>query len=172
MATAVVLRHRASRRHQGLDWSSSDEPTALQTRIRSMVDKNIKPVNVIQVMLVRRILPCQSRTCHLWEFDPAEHQTLQQFFGTTHEDIWKVLFKASETWPKMTEDRGHDLAHPASSVSLLRFKVYPLLAYSRKTSKLPFLFFQGWTKRAEQIQCVTSLVLACSELASLVLHHV
>ena len=59
-------------------------------------------------MLVRRILPCQSRTCHLWEFDPAKHQTLLQFFGTTHEDIWKVLFKSNESWPKMTEDRGHD----------------------------------------------------------------
>ena len=42
---------------KGLDWSSSDELTTLQTRIRSMVDKNIKLVNVIQVMLVRRILP-------------------------------------------------------------------------------------------------------------------
>ena len=61
---------------KGLDWSSSDELAALQTHIRSMVDKNIKLVNVIQVMLVRRILPCQSRTCHLWEFDPAKHQTL------------------------------------------------------------------------------------------------
>ena len=78
---------------KGLDWSSSDELTTLQTRIRSMVDKNIKLVNVIQVMLVRRILPCQSRTGHLWEFDPAEHQTLQQFFGTTQEDIWKVLLR-------------------------------------------------------------------------------
>ena len=30
-----------------LDWSSLDELTTLQTRIRSMVDKNIKLVNVI-----------------------------------------------------------------------------------------------------------------------------
>ena len=101
-----------------------------------MVDKNIKLVYVIQVMLVRRILPCQSRTCHLWEFNPAEHQTLQRFFGTTHEDIWKVLFKGNETRPETTEDRGHALAHPASAVSLSRFKVYPLLAYSRMIPKL------------------------------------
>ena len=32
---------------KGLDWASSDELTALQTRIKSMVDKNIKLVNVI-----------------------------------------------------------------------------------------------------------------------------
>ena len=61
---------------KGLDWSSSDKLTALQTRIRSMVDKNIELFNVIQVMLVHRILPCQSRTCHLWDYDPAKHQTL------------------------------------------------------------------------------------------------
>jgi hypothetical protein len=47
---------------------------------------------------------------------------LQQFFGTTHEDIWKVLFKAIEKWPETTEDRGHDLAHPASPVSFSCFQ--------------------------------------------------
>ena len=103
-----------------------------------MVDKNIKLVNVILVMLVRWILPCQSRTCHLWEFDPAEHQTLQQFFGTMHEDIWKVLFKANETWPKTFEDRGYSLTHPANPASYSYFKVYPLLAYSRKKPKPPY----------------------------------
>ena len=41
------------------NWCSPDELIALQTRIQSMVDKNVKLVNVIQVMLVRRILPCQ-----------------------------------------------------------------------------------------------------------------
>ena len=101
-----------------------------------MVDKNIKLVNVIQVMLVRRILPYQSQTCPLWEFDPEKHQTLERLFGTTHEDIWKLIFKGNETPSETDEDRGHDLAHPASAVSLSRFKVYPLLAYSRKIPKL------------------------------------
>ena len=116
-----------------------------------MADNNINLVNVIQVMLVRRIIPCQRRTCHLWEFDPAKHQTLQRFFGTTHEDIWKVLFKGNQTWPETTEDRGHDLEHPASLVNLLRIKVYPLLAYSRKVPEHPYLIFQGWTKKTERI---------------------
>ena len=104
-------------REKGLDWSLLDELTTLQTRIQSMVDKNIKLVNVIQVMLVRRILPCQSRTCPLWEFDLEEHQTLERLFGTTHEDVWKLLFKGNETPPDIDSDRGHDLAHPASAVS-------------------------------------------------------
>ena len=53
----------------------------------------------------------------MWEFDPAKHQTLLQFFGTTHEDIWKVLFKPGKSWPDSAEDRGYQLSHPASSVS-------------------------------------------------------
>ena len=57
-----------------------------------MIDKKIKLVNMVQVMLFRWILPCQIRTCNMWEFDPAKHQTLLEMFDTTHEDIWKVLF--------------------------------------------------------------------------------
>ena len=109
-----------------------------------MVDKNINLVNVIQVMLFRRILTGQSRTCHLWEFDPAKHQTLQRFYGTTHEDILNVLFKGNEMPPETTEDRGHALAHPASAVSLSCFKVYAFLACSGKIPKPPY--FSGLDK--------------------------
>ena len=45
-------------------------------------------------------------TCYLWEFDPAKHQTLLELFDMTHEDIWKVLFKANKVSPAMDEDRG------------------------------------------------------------------
>ena len=90
----------------------------LQAHIKSMGDKNIKLVDVVQVMLVRRILPCQHRACNLWEFDPAKHQTLTELFGTTHEDIWKVLFKSGKSWPDSAEDRGYKLSRPASSISL------------------------------------------------------
>ena len=58
-----------------------------------MISKKIKLINVVQVMLLHRILPCQRRVCNHWEFDPAEHQALQELFGMTHEDVWKVLFK-------------------------------------------------------------------------------
>ena len=61
---------------KGLNWTSHDELSVLQTRFQDMEDKNIKLVNVVQVMLVHRILPCQHRACNLWEFDPAKHQTL------------------------------------------------------------------------------------------------
>ena len=42
------------------NWCPSDEMIALQMRIQSMIDRDIKLVDIIQVMLVRRILPCQS----------------------------------------------------------------------------------------------------------------
>ena len=71
-----------------------------------MVNKKLKLVNVVQVMLVRRILPCQRRAFNLWEFDSARHQTLRELFDTMHKDVWKVLFKGAEVPPPLTEDRG------------------------------------------------------------------
>ena len=87
-----------------------------------MISKKIKLVNVVQVMLLRRILPCQRRAFNLWEFDPAQHQTLSRLFDTTHEDAWKVLFKGSEVSQPITEDRGFCGKRQASAVSLF----YPL----------------------------------------------
>ena len=92
------------------------------TCIQKLVDKKLKLVNVVQVMLIRRILPCQQRAFNLWEFDPAQHQTLNRLFDTTHEDAWKVLFKGAEVPPPTTEDRGFCAKRQASAVSL----VYPL----------------------------------------------
>jgi len=52
-----------------------------------MIGKKLKLVNIVQVMLFRWILPCQRRAFNLWEFDPAQHQTLCELFDTTHKDI-------------------------------------------------------------------------------------
>ena len=82
-----------------------------------MEDKAIKLVDVVQVMLVRLVLPCQHRACNLWEYDPAEHQTLRELFGSSHKDIWKVLFKSGKPWPDSAADRGYQLSRPASPVS-------------------------------------------------------
>ena len=95
------------------------ELTGLQTCVKNMISKKIKLVNVVQVMLFRCILPCQRRAFNLWEIDPAEHQTLRELFDTTHEDVWKVLFKGTEVPPPLTEDRGLSAKRPANPVSLL-----------------------------------------------------
>ena len=85
-----------------------------------MASKKLKLVNIVQVMLFRRILPCQQRAFNLWEFDPAQHQTLRELFDTTHKDVWKVLFKGAEVPPSLAEDRGLSAKRLARPVSLIR----------------------------------------------------
>ena len=91
----------------------------LQKRIINMIGKNISLTDVIQVMLFRRTLPCQLLASHMWEFSPEEPRTLKRFFGTTHEDIWKQLFKAQKFWPMKTEDIRLDIENPALLVSII-----------------------------------------------------
>ena len=101
----------------GLSWGDEKEVTGLQTCIQSLVNNPKQLVNVIQVMLVRRILPCQQRDFNLWEFDPAQHQTLSRLFDTMYEDAWKVLFKGTEAPASATEDRGFSTQRHARAVS-------------------------------------------------------
>ena len=81
------------------------------------MNKKLKHVNVIQVMLVHRILPCQQRDFNLWEFNPAQHQTLSGLFDTMYKDAWRVLFKGAEAPSSATEDRGFSSQRPADEVS-------------------------------------------------------
>ena len=46
-------------KEKGLAWGSSVEMNRLQTCVKNMICKKIKLVNMVQVMLFRRILPCQ-----------------------------------------------------------------------------------------------------------------
>ena len=91
---------------KGLAWGEPAELTGLQNCVKNMISKKIKLVNMVQVMLFRRILPCQRRAFNMWEFDSAKHQTLRELFDMTHKDVWKVLFKATQVPPPTTEDHG------------------------------------------------------------------
>jgi hypothetical protein len=53
----------------------------------------------------------------MWEFDPAKHQTLRDLFDTTHQGIWRVLFKGAEVPPSLIEDRGLSAKRHANPVS-------------------------------------------------------
>ena len=132
MEEAVVLHYRTSRYHMGRscriplsapmrltswvekspDWCSPDELIVLQTGVQSMVTKNVKLIDVIQVMLVRLILPCQRRSRPLWEFNPKKHQTLRRLFDTSHEGAWKFLFKGNERPLATDSDHGHNCNRP------------------------------------------------------------
>ena len=102
---------------KGLACGELAELTGLQNCVKNMISKKIKLVNVVQVMLIRLILPCQQLAFNLWEFDLARHQTLRRLFDTTYEDAWKVLFKGAEVPPSLTEDRGLSVKRPANPVS-------------------------------------------------------
>ena len=104
-------------KEKGLLWGSSVELDGLQKCILNIASKKLKLVNIVQVMLVRRILPCQQRDFNLWEFDPAQHQTLSELFDMTHTDIWRVLFKGAEVPPSLAEDCRLSAKHLARSVS-------------------------------------------------------
>jgi hypothetical protein len=103
-----------------------------------MLGENTGLANVMQVMLFRRILPCKLWASPIWEFDPEKPRTLKCFFGTTHEDIWKQLFKAQKKWPKKNEDIGLDIENPATTVSI----AYPL-NISDMTEIISPAFFTG-----------------------------
>ena len=45
-------------KEKGLAWGASMELTELQNCVKNMISKKIKLVNVVQVMLLRRIFPC------------------------------------------------------------------------------------------------------------------
>ena len=96
------------------------ELDGLQKCIRSMASKKLKLVNIVQVMLIRRILSCQQRDFTLWEFNLAQHWTLSELFDTMHKDVWNVLFKAAEVPPSLAEDRGLSAKRLARSVSSIR----------------------------------------------------
>ena len=63
-------------KRKGLAWGEPAELTGLQNCVKNMISKKIKLVNVVQIMLFRRILPCQRREFNMWEFDPTGYQTL------------------------------------------------------------------------------------------------
>ncbi len=53
-------------RKEGPGLGEPAELTGLQNCIKNMKDKNIKLVNMVEVMLVRRILSCRRRAFNLW----------------------------------------------------------------------------------------------------------
>src|SRR4051812_43359191 len=114
----------------GLSWGNEDEVTRLQTCIQSLVDKPIRLANIVQVMLVRLILPCQKRDFTLWEFDSAQHQTLSRLFDATYEDVWKVLTKGAESPTSASEDRGYSSQVTSGALCIVRF-------FNGRTGELP-----------------------------------
>ena len=78
--------------NRGLDWGPVNGVLSLQSRIRDLLKRDVSLVKVMQVMLVRRVLPCQRRSLRMWEFNPEGPRTIQQFFGAMLEEMYGLFF--------------------------------------------------------------------------------
>ena len=88
----------------------------LQSRIAKMIEKGVALVNVIQIMLGRRILPFQDWASPMWAYKPRDPATVRSFFHTSHAQLWRALFKPQKDWPAEEEDVGLDAANPPREV--------------------------------------------------------
>ena len=58
---SAIPTRLTSWKETGLTWGDLEELTGLQTCVKKLVSKNLKLVNIVQVMLIRQILLCQRR---------------------------------------------------------------------------------------------------------------
>ena len=89
----------------------------LQSRVRELLERDISLVKIIQVMLVRRILPCKRRPLQMREFNPEGPRTIQHFFGMTLEGMYKLFFGPQVKCSDTTEDAGLSCNLPDTQVS-------------------------------------------------------
>ena len=101
---------------QGAGLGASDVLT-LQSRIRDLDKRDVSLVKVMQVMLVRLVLPCQRRSLRMWEFNPEGPRTIQQFFGATLEEMYGLFFGSRIKCPDTNEDAGLNCNRPDTQVS-------------------------------------------------------
>ena len=100
-----------------LDWGPANDVPTLQSRIQDLFKGDVSLVKVMQVMLVRRILPCQRRSLRMWEFNLEGPRTIQQFFGVTLEEMYGLFFGSRIKCPDTTEDAGLNCNRPDTQVS-------------------------------------------------------
>jgi hypothetical protein len=112
---------------KGLDWGNPDELKMLQRRLKAVIDKNIKLVDVIHVMLHHHVLPLQLRANLMWCYKPEDEPTVQNFFRVDLDGMWMTLFKLSKnTFPEEEGDVGllGNVAWKTKKILRTR-KIYP-----------------------------------------------
>ena len=102
---------------KGLDWLPVNDVSILQSRIRDLLERDVSLVKVMQVMLVRRVLPCKRRPLRMWEFNPEGPRAIQHFLGMTLEEMYKLFFGPQIRCPDTTEDAGLSCNRPDTQVS-------------------------------------------------------
>ena len=142
--------------NKGRDWGPPKDVPLLQDRIRGLQEREINLAVVVQVMLIRRLLPCKRRPLRLWEFNPEGPRALQHFMGLTPVEMYKLFFGSQAMCPDLTEDVGLSCNRPDTQVSSL----VPGLAIRIFIIKLPLKelsFKQEWIAKAKLIRCPAPL---------------
>ena len=103
--------------NKGLDWGLINDVLTLQSRIQDILKRDVNLVKIMQVMLVRRVLPCQRRPLRMWEFNPEGPRTVQQFFGMMLKEMYELFFGSRIKCPDTTEDGGLNCNRPDTQVS-------------------------------------------------------
>ena len=103
--------------NKGLDWGPANDVLKLKSHICDLLKRDVSLVKVIQVMLVRRVLPCQRRSLWMWEFNPEGPRTIQHFFGMTLKGMYRLFFGSQIKCPDTSEDAGLNCNRPDTQVS-------------------------------------------------------
>ena len=101
----------------GRKFGPAGDVPELQNRIRELIERDINLVNIMQVMLIRRMLPCKCRPLWMWEFNPEGPRTILHFFNMTLEGMCKLFFRPQVKCTDTTEDAGLSCNRPDTQVS-------------------------------------------------------
>ena len=124
----------ASWTNAGWDWGSASDVPILQSRIRELLERDINLVSIIQLMLIRRMLPCKVRPLRMWEFNVEGPWTILHFFGLTLEGMCKLFFGPQVKCPDTTEDAGLSCNHPDTQVSNPKAEHFIIKSFLRSRS--------------------------------------
>src|SRR4051812_20548177 len=153
---AAPLSQLASWVNKGMVWGPPKDVPLLQGRIRDLLERDISLVVVMQVMLIRRVLPCKRRPLRLWEFNPEGPRALQHFLGMTPVEMYKLLFGPQVMCPDSMEDAGLSCNRPDTQVSspVSGHTIHSFIT----TSPLKELSLkQEWVAKAKLIRCSAPL---------------
>ena len=90
----------------GRNYGPAGDVPKLQNRIRELMERDINLVSIMQVMLIRRTLPCKRWPLRMWEFNPEGPRTIKHFFGLKLKGMCKLFFGPQVKCPDATEDAG------------------------------------------------------------------
>ena len=102
----------------------------------------------MQVMLIRRMLPCKRRLPQIWEFNPEGPRTIKHFFGLKLEGMCKLFFGPQVKCTDTTEDAGLSCNRLDAQVSNPKAG-YFIYIYHNYYSENPSVARNGSTRQRE-----------------------